>query len=290
MVDVSPVPPAAPAGDYVLATLRELLAAIRAHEPGVRLGTDPEEVHMMRTSVRRLRAVLRAVRPMSARRFAAQRDELRWLGAALGTVRDLDVLNAYLKTTLRTLKGGERTVARRALTHFEKQRAKANDEARAALDSPQYTALLDGMEEALQHPHIVDWDASLEDIAAGHFKKVRRAVKALSDPPDDEALHQVRIKLKRARYTAELAQPIVGRRAERFVAKASALQDLLGEHQDAKVAEARLRQFAAGVKGRTDRAAMKRLLERQRRRRLAAWEAFQDQWPKLRRRGRKAWT
>ena len=43
--------------------------------------------------------------------------------------------------------------------------------------------------------------------------------------------------MKHARYAGELAQPDVGRPAERFVDWAKALQDVLGAHQDAVTPE-----------------------------------------------------
>src|ERR1700682_1745703 len=77
----------------VLATLREQIDAIRGHEAGARLGTDPEDVHEMRTAVRRLRAILRAVQSAFDRAWVESlRSELDWLGTVLGAVRDLDVL------------------------------------------------------------------------------------------------------------------------------------------------------------------------------------------------------
>src|ERR671935_259102 len=62
--------------------LRAQLAAIRAHEAGVREGADHEELHQMRTAVRRLRAILRVVPAALANEPAANRRELRWLGRA----------------------------------------------------------------------------------------------------------------------------------------------------------------------------------------------------------------
>ena len=77
----------------------------------------------------------------------------------------------------------------------------------------------------------------------------------------DHELHVLRIRAKRARYAAELLE---GKAAARFVEKATEVQDLLGEHQDAVVAEERLRTV---VKAGDDPAAVLvagRLVERQR--------------------------
>jgi CHAD domain-containing protein len=67
------------------------------------------------------------------------------------------------------------------------------------------------------------------------------------------------------------------------------VQDVLGEHQDAAVAERRLRALLGGARGRAARETLRGLVERQRRRRQAARAEFREQWPTLARRGRKAW-
>ena len=58
-----------------------MLEAIRAHDPGTRLGEDPEELHQMRVAVRRLRAVMRAARPMFAPRARSMRSGKSWPGS-----------------------------------------------------------------------------------------------------------------------------------------------------------------------------------------------------------------
>jgi CHAD domain-containing protein len=86
---------------------------------------------------------------------------------------------------------------------------------------------------------------------------------------------------------------VAGRFAERFVDRfvdrVKKLQDILGEHQDAVVAEARLRELFDRVTGRRTGFVAGLLVERQRGRRLAARAAFEKWWPKVQRRGRKAW-
>jgi CHAD domain-containing protein len=111
----------------------------------------------------------------------------------------------------------------------------------------------------------------------------------LPDKPSDAQLHALRIRGKRARYAAELAEATVGRPASRFLAKAKVFQDLLGDHQDAVVADATLRRWAATVVSPSTAFAAGRLAERMRLRRAAAREALPATWKKLLRRGTKAW-
>jgi CHAD domain-containing protein len=275
--------------EHTLATMRAHLDAMRAHEPGVRLGADAEELHQMRTATRRLRGLLRAVRetfdPDEIRRL---RSELKWLGLTLGAARDADVQRDYLRG-LAPLTRGERAAVAGLLRALERERARTRESTLAALDTARYTTLLHDLDQLIEHPPVVDEDFSLRDIAARAFRKLRRAVDDLPRAPGDRALHTVRLAVKRARYAAELARATLGRRAERFVIKAARVQDILGEHQDAAVTERRLRAALDDTRRGPARAGLQRLLRRQRSRRQAALEAFLAQWPKLERRGRRAW-
>ena len=266
---------------HVLAALKGQVDAIDAHEAGARTGRDPEDVHQMRVAVRRLRAILRASRPLFDPRWVdGLRRELKWLGTVLGGVRDLDVLHAYLRSQLEALPAPERRAGRA-------DRVRARAALRVALASPRYARLLARLRAALVHPPTRPSSVPLPGIAATEFKKLRKAVARLPRPPSAEELHAVRIKVKRARYAAELAQPIIGRRAERFIAKAKKLQDILGEHQDAVVAEEYLRKVTARTPA--AQALAQPLIEQQRKRRKKALAAFGKKWPKLKRRGRKAY-
>ena len=286
---VEPAAEASPV-DQIRAMLRAQLASMRAHDPGTRLGVDAEELHQMRTAVRRLRAILRTGRSILDGWTEELRSELDWLGTALGVVRDLDVLRESLRTEIARFEGAEHPAGRRLLRRLDAERMRGREALRAALNDPRYFALVDRLEEHLGRPlSNVPAEVSLSEMAAAAWKKLRKAVDKLPEEPSDEDLHAVRIKLKRARYTAELAQASVGRPARRFIATARKVQDILGDHQDAVVAEEQLRMLLAGARGRGAAFAAGRLVERQRGRRLAARNAFVERWPKLERRGRKAW-
>jgi CHAD domain-containing protein len=289
-VEATPPSPSASALDRVLARMRVQLEAIRAHDPGTRLGQDPEELHQMRVATRRLRALLRAARPMFAPSpIKALREELAWLGGALGDRRDLDVMREHLRGELATLEPGDRRAGRALLGQLERAGRRARAKLLAALDSDRYFALLDAVEETIAEPPVVDPDVSLVDIAGREWRKLRKTVKALPEEPTDADLHAARIKAKRARYAAELAAPDVGRSAERFVDLVKKLQDVLGEHQDAAVAEGRLRALAGEPPSPRAGFVAGLLVERQHARRQGARAAFAECWPEVQRRGRKAW-
>lgn len=284
------ISPSAPAVDHLKAKLQAQVAAILAHDPGTRLGKDPEELHQFRVATRRLRALLRAARSMLVPEWGdAIRAEISWLGKVLGVVRDYDVLLEHLQKEATRLYPPERRVFERLLSLLHAEREDARVLLLDALKSDRYLKLIDRLEVAAYSPEVVSPHISLRDIAVKAFNKLRRNVRKLHANPSQEALHQLRIKGKQARYAAELAEVAVGKSASRFIRQAKRFQDLLGAHQDAVMTEERLRQLMRGARGVRAAFAVGRIIERLRIRRQTARAAFPEVWAKLQKRGRQAW-
>lgn len=288
-------PPAAPpaaaaSAEPLRAMIETQLGQLVAHDPGARLGDDPEDLHQMRVACRRLRALLREARPMLDPEWAEPlRAELAWLGDELGAVRDLDVLRQHLGDEAARLDPADARGGARLIRALETERTRVRSGLLAALRSDRYLGLLGLLEEAARKPRVVDASVSLEAIARDAFRRLRRAVRELDDPPSDEALHKVRIKAKRARYAAELAAPVAGKPAGRFIEKAKSFQDALGEYHDAVVAQQRIRELAERVRGAATAFVAGRLLERQIARRAEILGQFRRRWRRLEKRGLKAW-
>jgi len=242
----------------------------------------------MRVAVRQLRAVLRASRALFDPKVVERlRSELDWLGTRLGLVRDLDVLHAYLQPRLAALEGAEHRAGQRVLRRLAADQHRARAGLNEALDSPRYPRILEQLETFLSRPPASTADVSLPDVAATEWKRLRKAVQKLPGRPSTDELHAVRIKVKRARYAAELARAAAGGRGKRFIHQAKKLQDILGDLQDAVVIE----QYLHDAIDRTEpaQAVQKHLVKRQRKRRKKARAAFFEEWPKLKRRGQEAW-
>ncbi|HEY7017095.1 MAG TPA: CHAD domain-containing protein [Gaiellaceae bacterium] len=273
------------------AMLERQYAQILRHDPGVRLDLDPEDVHGVRVAARRSRAVLRAARPMLDPAWSEPlREELKWLGGALGRRRDLDVLVGHLRREIEQLEQPERTAAGALIEQLAAERATAQAIAVDALRSERYYVLLDALEAAARGPRVRRTDVSLPKLAGKEFERLRKVADGLGPDSTDAELHRARILGKRARYTAELAEPDVGRPAERFIERAKAFQDVLGAHQDAIVAEARLRELLADSPSPGAAFAAGRLVERERERRRETREELPRAWRKLERAGRDAWA
>jgi CHAD domain-containing protein len=283
--------PDAPTGDHLRAMIARQYAALLAHDPGARLGDDPEDVHLLRVATRRLRSVLRVARPVLDLTWAEPlRAELAWLGGELGPVRDLDVLIDELERDAGALEPAERRAFARLLKRLDQEREEARNRLLVAMGSARYLMLLDSVEDAARDPRLQPAEVTVAELAAGEFRRLRRAARKLDPDADDTELHALRIRGKRARYAAELAEAAIGRPATRFVARAKTLQDVIGSHQDAIVAEQSLRRLVAEGSGRQAAFAAGRLVERARGRKEAARSAVPGALAKLERSGRRAFA
>ena len=198
------------------------------------------------------------------------RDELHWLGSALGRRRDIDVLVRHLQREIEQLEQPERTAAGALVELLATERETAQAIAVDALTSERYFWLLDGLEAAARGPRVQRGEVSLHKLAAKEFKRLRKVADQLGPDTSDQQLHRARILGKRARYRAELAQPERSASRRGFVEQAKLFQDVLGAHQDAIVAQARLRGLLADSPGSGAAFAAGRPVERERNRRRQA--------------------
>jgi CHAD domain-containing protein len=238
--------------DVVRGAIAASVERLIRHDPVVRLDADLEGVHQMRVATRRLRSDLRTFGSLLDPGWAhGLRDELGWLAGALGAVRDGDVLLARLRGRVAGLPTADARSASRVLATLEASRGRDYDELLETLRSERYVALLDRLVAAATAPGLLpESDLSAADglpaLVRRPLRRLRKDVRALGDPPTDEELHALRIRTKRARYAAEAVAPVLGKRARAVASAAADLQDVLGEHQDAVVAEQWLRERARG--------------------------------------------
>jgi CHAD domain-containing protein len=216
------------------------------------LGEDPEALHDMRVAVRKSRAAISVFQEVLSPRFAVLTQELKWLGQALGVVRDLDVQSAWL-TKERTGAGWEQSVA---LGPLIEELANARQAARATLlavmDSERYSELIVSMKKALIESDYAT-ESSVEPVQRSATRMLRKRFSQFEELASDIELespplayHAVRIRGKRLRYALEAFVPVFegNERVVRVVDSTKRMQDLLGEFQDCITATARLQELA----------------------------------------------
>ncbi|HZE02015.1 MAG TPA: CHAD domain-containing protein, partial [Pseudonocardiaceae bacterium] len=160
--------------------------------------------------------------------------------------------------------------------------------------SRRYTALLRRLATAVAHPLPTPCDrlavGSLVELVRIEYRRLSKAVRAAGEDPPDEVLHALRIQGKRLRYTGELVAAS-GRKPERasvreLVVSTAALQDVLGEHQDACVAQHRVMLLLDGLGdgvGIDVAFAAGRLVEREEASRIATRGSWSAAWQQVQR-------
>ena len=246
------VDPKDPARLAVQAMLRRYVRAFMANDQAVRRGAD-DGVHQMRVAARRLRSALRTFRPLVDTAWAQSlRSELAWIADSLGGARDAEVLLARLRTDLDALPpelviGPVRAKIEQAVGG---DLATARDAAMATLRSERYLALVDRLIAAGWDPMTTPMaerptgEVMPELINDAWMKLAKGANRVRRRRATDDDWHRTRIAAKRARYSAESVSPIFGKPARTLARQAEAVQELLGEHQDAVVAADVLRRLA----------------------------------------------
>ena len=280
----------APAVEHLRAYLRAQVEAIERHDPAVRVGSDPEDLHKLRVAVRRSRAALREARALlgdeGGRRL---RDELKWLGGRLGPARDLDVLIARLRDEVAELDGPDAVSAGKIVTQLEDERAAAQRELLETLESQRYADVLALLGQVAEAPPVATSDISLARLTQREFRKLKRQIEALGPTASNDSLHRARIQAKRLRYATELSSRVLGKKGDGVVSAAKTFQDVVGAHQDAVVAEEHIRAAARRSRGVGAGIAAGRLIERERSRRAEARAGVPEAWKLLERRAEKIW-
>ncbi|HEY3952369.1 MAG TPA: CYTH and CHAD domain-containing protein [Streptosporangiaceae bacterium] len=250
--------PATPAGQVVLAYLRAQAGRLTALDPLVR-EDEPDSVHQMRVTTRRLRGTLRSFRRVLPRAATGQLSaELKWLGGLLGEARDREVLPAHLLAATRDIPVQNLVgpVRARIQAHFAPMGAAARAEVLDALGSARYFALLDELDRLLAappdgpdagRPAAAVLPAAVHRTYRRAARRMRRAWRLPPGRRQDAALHEARKAARQARYAAEAVVPVAGRPARRFARQMKHVQSVLGDHQDAVLAGEVARQLGVSA-------------------------------------------
>lgn len=242
--------PAAESIRLVLLVRFEEMCALRDHALE---WSDPEGVHDMRVSSRRLRGALRDFTPyLHQRKLSTVLEQIQNIADALGAVRDQDVAilglqevgaGAPIEATamvdkLIQMREATRTRARRKLQQaLQKGRLKQlQKDVETALDSATATP-----KRAKRRAKNADRQAEhtyrevARRVIMERLKDVEKLSWGLYQPLKTKPLHRMRISAKRLRYALELFEPCCGPEVSRCAKKVAALQSSLGELNDADI-------------------------------------------------------
>jgi len=247
------VEPSMPLVEVALANLRRYLSAWHLHEPGARLGDNPEELHDLRVAGRRLDAVLRQFRVSLPEPFVRIRPTLKRVLRILGDVRDLDValseLESFGHESPESDSGGE-TLRQYLLS----ERGRARDRMLNVLDSVSVQKSFHQLASLLSAPSAALRQSSPELVLnvaprmlRERYRKVRKSADRLTPDSSVEDYHAVRGQVKKLRYALEAVAVIYGKPADEMLRALRRWQEKLGVQQDAAVASRRLKTLAGAT-------------------------------------------
>lgn len=214
--------------------------------PAAEDGRNPEGVHQLRVSLRRLRAALHLLQSVGASsRLGALQADARWLAQGLSAARDWDV---FLTATLPVIAEGCPTIAGfdtlRELA--DRQRKNGYRKLRHALGERRCTSFVLGLGEWIETrgwrgdlpPEILGQLAEPAINFAGHVLAERHD-KVLKRGKHFKSLgaerrHRMRLALKKLRYSVDFLLPLYGDRksAKKYAQKLAGLQEELGLYND----------------------------------------------------------
>lgn len=244
------------AGEFVQSVFGRGFEQLLDVDPHVRLGEDAEAIHVARVAARRLRADLSTLAPLlDSSVVGPLKMELQWFGQVLGRGRDLEVLAKRLQAETDKLPDPHRAAGQTLVDLLSGEGANIQDGLREAMESPRYFALLESLLKAsAQPPFAADADVSrrasdaLLPLVRGSVRRVFRHVKTARAEEGGEqcsvaripegALHETRKRAKRARYACDLGAPLLGHSLEKLAGRFEAIQEVLGQFQDATVSQA----------------------------------------------------
>lgn len=231
-----------PAAEHLI---RQRVGALTRALPAATEG-DVTSIHHARVATRRLRAAL----PLLARGHKAGKltKAVRRLTQALGPVRELDVALEILDEfeqrddvptaavqRLRVAIGDERQLLyaemRRTLERFDSGKLRKRAVSAARKEEPHATRGTRDPQRA----------AAARIRARAGAERLAVAIENAAGLYLPDRLHEVRIAVKKLRYTLELAQSFSGSRATARVTTLKTAQDLLGRMHDLEVLIARTR-------------------------------------------------
>ena len=214
----------------------------------------------MRVALRRMRAALADFQEIiPAAQVAWLKRETKWLITSLGAARDWDVFLSELLAPVEAAQPGDAGLAKLRMA-AETERKKGYAGARRAIRSPRYATLLTRMRRWLSTK---SWrkgsngtrrslDEPAVKLAGRLLTKRHKAVRKLGR--DFKKLsarerHQLRIALKKLRYTAEFFRSLYQKRHEKAYFHALAqLQNSLGRMNDIVVADHLLKRLSAAAR------------------------------------------
>jgi CHAD domain-containing protein len=242
-------------GDWAYLAIKKHFHKILKNEENVIEDRDPESLHQMRVGMRRLRSATVGFAVGLDLPKMAHPKKVGKVARILGKLRDIDVLQAELKTKYQDiLPDREQKLFQQVLEVLRSDRKAALKQVKSALKGKEYQKIKQAYQEWLEAPKYsqlgsVNIREILPDLLLPIISELllhpgwwiqqenTSALQSIQDLLAEKGaiLHDLRKQVKRSRYQMELFTDLYGDNYQTYVADLKEIQDILGEIHDSFV-------------------------------------------------------
>ena len=232
-------------GAYAVLLLEQRSRRLVALQLDVLADRDPEPLHQLRVCCRQIRSTVEQFQPALELPEAVSAQRLARIGSDLGLARDLDVMRDRLQQRwLPLLPEREQAPLRKLLKQLKRERKLAFTSTTDTLKGRRYLKLLARLQAWLREPvftpmgdePIAAWCPELQQVVlAGLFTLPGWWVERPHELDGALALHQLRRRIKRARYGLANLSPLAPELYQPWLLQLKQMQAALGELQDLRV-------------------------------------------------------
>lgn len=237
--------PSLSSGAFAQALIQAQLQRLAKLQDKVLADREPEPLHQMRVSLRRLRTALAQFAPALVLPERVTAHRIAVVARRTGLCRDLDVLALrFQEQLLPRLPNDEQHYLEAAMQYMARERRQAFSTLVEVLRSRRYRKLLKRLSHWQQQPRftplgerplmpwLVDWQAP---FTAGLFLHPGWCV----EDPNAEVLHELRKRIKQARYSVENLGRWCEPPLQEWMEDLRQAQDHLGELHDLQILQSR---------------------------------------------------
>lgn len=262
------------------------LSKMMSHEKGTLRGDDIECLHRMRVASRRLRARIQDFTVLfGGRSYRRIQKQVRAITRRLGTARDLDVFEAYLKSMFRNDSGLMEPAAALLLRVHAQQAASRRELGRffgrvrrreivRKIRRYFHRHRRGPMNKAVLREHMRSFSRQVIEPRWNTLEAYRRNKFTGSDGAAE--LHRMRIRAKKLRYSLEIFKIYYGEDYTRLILEVWKVQDTAGRVHDLEIYEQRIRKLVKS--GSLDTVSRNALLDYCRKERAESFSEFQRTW------------
>jgi CHAD domain-containing protein len=198
-----------------------------------------QDIHRVRTTIKRLRALLRLIRPaVDPAFFDRENRRLRTAAGLLSFARDTEVARGTLKA-VPVSNQADQDAVRSVLSGFESRVESPSDLAQSVAEVGRR------LEQTRRNFHRLHLHGTEREIVEAGLREVyrqgRSRMKVAIARGQDKAFHRWRIRAKNLYYELEFLEPVWPKGLHRMLSRLSRLQDQIGLDHDVAVLRAWLK-------------------------------------------------